>query len=190
MNNGSNLFENRDIISFLEEVVGEEGVVVVRELLERGEASDDELAEKLKIKINVVRRILYKLYEHRLVSYTRTRDKEIGWYTYIWKLDLSKIWDVIRKRKKKALEDLMRKLNYERNNIFFRCRIDNLKIPYDIASERSFRCPQCEGELVFVDNSKIIRRLEEEIERLEKEIESLGEEKKIEQAEAKASKNL
>lgn len=182
MNNGSNLFENRDIVSFLEEVVGEEGIAVVKELLERGEASDDEISEKLKIRINVVRRILYKLYEHRLVSYTRTRDKEIGWYTYIWKLDLSKIMMVIRKRKKKALEDLMRKLNYEKNNIFFRCRIDNLKIPYDIASERGFRCPQCEGELVFVDNSEIIRKLEEEIKRLEEEIKNLEEEKEIKTA--------
>jgi len=163
------LLEDKDVKNFLEESVGEEGIKIIQRLGKKGH-TDEQLAEQLDIRVNVVRRILYKLYEYRLASYTRTRDKEIGWYTYTWRLDLSRVSDVIKNRKEKVLGDLTKKLEYEKSNIFFECRNDRLKIPYDIAAERNFHCPQCEGELMQKDNSDTIKVLEKEIKRLEREI--------------------
>lgn len=178
MKNGTILLEDKDIKNFLEESVGEEGIKIIQKLGKK-EHTDEQLAEHLDIRVNVVRRILYKLYEYRLASYTRTRDKEIGWYTYTWRLDLSRVSEVVKNRKEKVLDDLTRKLEYEKDNIFFECKNDRLRIPYGIATERNFRCPQCEGELMQKDNGDTVKALEKEIRRLEREVTLLAEGKAV-----------
>jgi transcription initiation factor TFIIE subunit alpha len=59
---------------------------------------------------------------------------------------------------------------YESNTVFFECLNDHFRIPYDIASERNFRCPQCEGGLEFTNNQPVVERLESEIQKLQNEI--------------------
>ncbi|MFQ5801003.1 MAG: transcription factor E [Candidatus Hydrothermarchaeales archaeon] len=163
--------ESPTVRQFFEEILGEEGLMIINSLIGR-EATDEEIAEELGLKINIVRKILYKLYDYRLASYVRTKDKDIGWYIYTWKLDLPRVMDIIVERKKKILEDLSNKLKYELNTVFFECANDHFRIPYDIASERDFRCPQCEGNLQYTDNQKVVEALETEISRLQDELES------------------
>ncbi|RMF91759.1 MAG: transcription factor E [Methanobacteriota archaeon] len=171
MDNGSAILENPEVRQFFEEVLGEEGLKVINALIGR-EATDEEIAEELGLKLNLVRKILYKLYDYRLASYVRTKDKDIGWYIYTWKLDLPRVMDVIQERKRKILEDLTNKLEYEANTVFFECTNDHFRIPYDIASERGFRCPQCEGALEYINNQEAVESLEREIRRLQDELEN------------------
>ncbi|RLG59039.1 MAG: transcription factor E [Candidatus Hydrothermarchaeota archaeon] len=170
VNNGSTILNDPETKKFLLEIIGDEGIEVVRALMDR-EATDEEIADETGIKLNVVRRVLYKLYDYRLASYVRTKDKEIGWYIYTWKLDLSKIKDIILERKRKVLEELMRKLDYETEHVFFKCKHDNIRLPFDIASENQFRCPSCNQPLEFLDNTPTIQKLQKEIERLKRELE-------------------
>jgi transcription initiation factor TFIIE subunit alpha len=171
MENGNTVLEDTTVKQFFEETLGEDGIRIIKALIGR-EATDEEISEELEIKLNVARKILYKLYDYRLASYLRTKDKDIGWYIYTWKLNLPRVKKVIMERKKKVLEDLSNKLEYEVNTVFFACTNDRFRIPYDIASERSFRCPQCEGALEFTNNQVVVERLESEIQRLQDEIES------------------
>ena len=173
MNDGSTLLNDPVVRRFLLEIVGEEGLEIVTALMDR-EATDESISDETGIKLNTVRKILYKLYDYRLASYKREKDKEIGWYIYTWKLDLTKIKDIIKERKRKILRELERKLEYETNHIFFTCVKDNIKLPFDIASENQFKCPTCSQPLEFFDNSKTIERLKEEIEKLRKELEHEG----------------
>ena len=46
---------------------------------------DNDIADELDVKVVTVRRLLNELHEFDLVSYKRTKNKETGWYTYIWK---------------------------------------------------------------------------------------------------------
>jgi len=170
VNNGSTLLDDQDTKKFLLEIIGDEGMEIVRALMDR-KATDEEIADETGIKLNVVRKVLYKLYDYRLASYVRTKDKEIGWYIYTWKLDLSKIRDIIMERKRKVLEELMRKLQYETEHVFFRCKHDNIRLPFDIASENQFRCPNCNQPLEFLDNTQTIQKLQDEIGRLKGELE-------------------
>jgi transcription initiation factor TFIIE subunit alpha len=169
MEDGSTVLEDTTVKQFFEETLGEEGIKIIKTLIGR-EATDEEISEELGLKLNVARKILYKLYDYRLASYVRTKDKDIGWYIYTWKLNLPRVKDVIMERKKKILEDLSNRLDYELNTVFFECMNDRFRIPYDIASERSFRCPQCEGSLEYTNNQKVVERLESEINRLEDEL--------------------
>jgi transcription initiation factor TFIIE subunit alpha len=171
MDNGNAVLEDTTVKQFFEETLGDDGIRIIKTLIGR-EATDEEISEELEIKLNVARKILYKLYDYRLASYLRTKDKDIGWYIYTWKLNLPRVRDVIVDRKKKVLEDLSNKLEYETNTVFFACTNDRFRIPYDIASERSFRCPQCEGALEFTNNQVVVERLESEIQKLQDEIES------------------
>ena len=50
--------------------------------LKNGYTTDEEISEKTNCKLNIVRKILYKLYDMRLASYKRDKDKETQWYTY------------------------------------------------------------------------------------------------------------
>ena len=55
--------------------------------LKNGYTTDEEISEKTNCKLNIVRKILYKLYDMRLASYKRDKDKETQWYTYDWRFN-------------------------------------------------------------------------------------------------------
>lgn len=52
----------------------EEAIKLIENLKNLDEITDDEIANKTGIRLNSVRKILYKLYDHSLVSLRRTRD--------------------------------------------------------------------------------------------------------------------
>lgn len=171
MDNGEDMLKIPEVKQFLEEIVGEEGMDVVEILLHK-KATDEDIAEEIESKLNIVRKILYKLYDFRLASYIRTKDKEIGWYVYTWTLDLKRAKDVIEKRKLRILEELEAKLEFEREHVFFLCKNENIKVPFHIASECEFKCPHCSNVMEFVDNQEFVCSLENEITKLQQEIQN------------------
>ena len=69
------------------EAVGEEDAVKLIDILKNSdEITDDEIATKTGIRLNSVRKILYKLYDHSLVSLRRTRDPKTGRFIFHWRL--------------------------------------------------------------------------------------------------------
>ena len=50
------------------------------------ESTDEELARKTGVKTSDVRVVLNRLHSCGLFTYTRVRDRESGWYSYIWKM--------------------------------------------------------------------------------------------------------
>lgn len=148
------------------DLVGDEGIDVIMYLTDK-ESTDEDIAEKTNLKLNTVRRILYKLYDYRLASYIRTKDKEIGWYIYTWKLDLTKVEDIIGIRHTQIIDELNKRLEYESNNVFFTCQNDGTKLTFDNASETDFKCPHCQCVLEYVDNQENIMNIQTEIERLQ-----------------------
>jgi transcription initiation factor TFIIE subunit alpha len=154
------------IFEFLEGLLGEGGVEVASTIYDN-EYTDEEIAKETNIRVNTVRKVLYRLYDNRLASYRRTRDKKTGWYIYYWKMDLNKASEVMRSLEKEYLQQLMERLEHERNNMFFSCDNGCDKVIFDVASENDFRCPGCNGRLSYVDNSSLVRSLEEQIKKLE-----------------------
>ena len=66
------------------EMGGENTIDIIREFDK--DMSDEELARKTGIKASDVRVVLNRLHNHGLFSYTRVRDRDSGWYSYIWKM--------------------------------------------------------------------------------------------------------
>jgi len=156
---------------------GEEAVTVVTSLKHLGEGTDEIITNdckdrlKKEVRLNTVRKILYKLYDHGLVSCTRVRDEKTGWFIFYWRLQPDQLDAFIRSRKKRALDKLKQRLDYERNHTFFVCRTDtDVRMPFEEAMETSFKCGKCGNQLESVENSDFIVVLETKIHQLEAEL--------------------
>lgn len=151
----------------LTRVAGEQGSEIAKVLIEE-EATDEELAKKTGIRLNLVRRILYDLYDNRVVSYRRVRDEKTGWYMYYWHIEPDRAMELFANNKRILLEKLKERLDYERNTMFFKCDGGCPKLSFEDAAENDFICPRCGRKLKHFDNSDIVVALEQQIETLER----------------------
>ncbi|MDE1798356.1 MAG: hypothetical protein KGH63_03040, partial [Candidatus Micrarchaeota archaeon] len=73
------LLTNPDTRKLLIAAAGEHSLHVIQEFT--SQMSDEEIAKKTKIRSSDVRVVLNKLHSYGLASYTRSRDKNSGWYS-------------------------------------------------------------------------------------------------------------
>ena len=135
--------------------------------LKNGYTTDEEISEKTNCKLNIVRKILYKLYDMRLASYKRDKDKETQWYTYDWKFNEGEYKKLEFNLASSELKRLNEELDYEVNNMFFICPFGHYRLDFEDASTVEFLCPECDLDLEFEDNQEKIDRKKEEIKVLE-----------------------
>ncbi len=159
-------------------ILGEEGLPLVKELTGRENVSEFELADKIKKDIKIVRKMLYLLYNHNLVSFTRKKDKQKGWYIYYWTLLPEGIKFNYIKKKKELLEALNQRLEEESKDIFFVCPNNCVRLNFDQGMDFEFHCPEC-GELISQDeNREMTEHLKKRINDIKQEIEELLEKRK------------
>lgn len=150
---------------------GEDAINIVKALAEAGSTTDDVIATQCNIRLNTARRILYKLYNHALVTCTRNRDETTGWFIYHWKLQPDQLDTFVRSRKKKTLEKIRTRLELEKGHSYFMCKgCLTVRVTFEDAMESAFRCSGCNGQLISEDNTKTIQVLEESARRLESEL--------------------
>ena len=138
--------------------------------LQEGYSTDEEISEKISCKLNIVRKILYKLYDMRLASYKRDKDKETQWYTYDWKFNEAEYKKLEFDLASSELKRLNEELDYEENNMFFICPFGHYRLDFEDASTVEFLCPECDVDLEFDDNKEKIDRIKEEIRAVEEVI--------------------
>jgi transcription initiation factor TFIIE subunit alpha len=150
---------------------GEEALQIVNVLKETSETTDDEIATKTEIRLNTVRKILYKLYDHSLVGLRRSRDKNTGWFIFHWRLQLDQLEGFIMNQKSRVLEKLEARLRYEQAHDFYYCFTEGCKrVPFEDAIELVFRCPTCNKLLMHFDNTELKETLAQQVEQLRKEL--------------------
>ncbi|MHA1105742.1 MAG: transcription factor E [Promethearchaeota archaeon] len=171
--------------SFLYIIGGDVAIEVGIELLnsENKDITDEDITENIKqrlggtevdfepddteiLKLNTVRKTLYKLYSEKLAQFRRIRDKSTGWFIYYWWHEFERIEEIISEKKKLNERKLRERLQYEENNYFFTCQNcndQNLKYVFEQAFEFNFRCPECGNPLEAQNNQEIIKFLKEKI---------------------------
>ena len=92
--------------TLLTNVVEDESNLPIVEALIDGIETDEEIAKKTGIKLNIVRKILYRLYDMGLASYKRSKDPETQWFTYSWKFETDEVISRIIKDSEKYLKML------------------------------------------------------------------------------------
>ncbi len=182
------LFVSDDILSQVVEMLGggdetngEEDTLTGREaamkifqvLRKADKLTDEEIANKTEVRLNEVRKILYRLYDYSLVTCERLRDEKTGWFIFNWKLQPDQAEGFILNQKRKILERLESRLEYESGHNFYSCSTEGCdRVTFEDAMETFFRCQKCSQSLQHVDNSKIIEGLREKIDSIHQEFKS------------------
>jgi transcription initiation factor TFIIE subunit alpha len=152
---------------------GEEGVVIINAIKDVEEITVEELAEKTEIQINEVRKILYRFYNHSLVTSRRFRDKETGWFIFQWRLQPKLIEAFVNSMKQKILKKLESRLEHELNHEFYHCgKASCPRVTFEEAMDTVFNCPFCGDQLEPKNNDKYIDFLERKIEEIRGELEA------------------
>lgn len=157
------MLDNPLIESLLTDIIQDEENLPIIKCLESGISTDEEIAEKTEIRLNIVRKVLYKLYDAGLASYKRSKDPETQWYTYNWEFEPEEVNKQIRDNSGETIKQLKELLDEEENNLFFVCPEGHGRFDFETATYNTFICPECGEEVVFQDNKDIIQRIKEEI---------------------------
>ena len=137
----------------LTKLLGEDGLPLIRELSGKFNVSEFDLASKTKKDIKIIRKMLYLLYNHNLVGFTRKKDKQKGWYIYYWTLLPESIKYNYFKMKRELLERLKQQLSMEEKELFFVCPNHCIRLDFDQSIDFEFHCPEC-GELITQDDGQ------------------------------------
>ncbi|UCH56832.1 MAG: transcription factor [Candidatus Bathyarchaeota archaeon] len=150
---------------------GEEGVGIINVIKDVEEITVEELAEVTGIQINEVRKILYRFYNHSLVTSRRFRDKETGWFIFQWRLQPELVEAFVNGMKQKILRKLKSRLEYELNHEFYHCGNNTCpRITFEEAMDTVFNCPHCGEPLKPVNNDLYVDFLERKIGEIEGEL--------------------
>jgi transcription initiation factor TFIIE subunit alpha len=146
---------------------GEDAVRVVEALKEVAEITDNEIADKTQIRLNIVRKTLYRLYDHSIVALRQSRDKETGWFISNWRLQPDQLEGFILNQKRHVLEKLETRLKYEKSHEFYACQTLGCKrFPFEEAFELLFKCPACSKPMMHINNDLIVEFLTRKIEQI------------------------
>lgn len=139
-------------------------------LQKKKDVSEEDVAKKLKLKVNQTRKFLYRLYEKRLATYLKKADpKKKWWYLYFWSLDRSRIRELFLTYKRKQLDRKRQDLEAEQRYAF-ECKSCKIKYLYEEALETEFTCPACGAILVEARTTATAKKLAQEIELMEKDL--------------------
>jgi len=167
-------------IQFLKEVVtaisGKQTESIVDLLTGKKNVNEFLIAKKLNLTINQTRNILYKLSDFGLVSSIRKKDKKKGWYTYFWKIEVSKSLDFLKNILEKNIEQLNHQIRSRETKLFYVCERCNIELSEENALAHDFICSECGEVFTVKDNSKILKELRKEQESYKKELELVRQE--------------
>ncbi|MBN1544262.1 hypothetical protein JW898_02255 [Candidatus Woesearchaeota archaeon] len=161
---------NKIVEDVVKSVSGEDVLPLVKLLKNKKNVSEFKLAEAMKLEINVVRNMLYRLYHANLVSFIRRKDKKKGWYIYYWTFRIKQIKHLALSLKKEKLERLQDRLAREEESSFFVCPNSCMRLDFEQAVGFEFKCPECAAIMHQESNEEKIKQLHQEIKALEKEI--------------------
>ncbi len=155
------------------EACDEDVIPLVRYLYGKGKVSEFELVDALNEDVQPLRNKLYMLQKVSLVDSSRKKDKKKGWYIYYWTFKpQNAIW-LYKKIRQEKIERLQARLERERNNQYYSCQNQCMRLNFDQAINFNFKCPECGEIMHLTDNSKMIKKLEEEINKLQTEIDKV-----------------
>ena len=82
-----------------EDITDEDITENIKERIE-GKGIDYEPGDDVILKLNTVRKTLYKLYSAKLAQFRRIRDKSTGWFIYYWWHEFNFLDEILLEKKK------------------------------------------------------------------------------------------
>jgi transcription factor E len=167
----------------VKEIAGENAVGVMDIIFGKRDVNEFLIAKKMKMTINQIRNIFYKMANFGLVSFTRKKDKRKGWYTYFWTLETYRALELLEKRIEKEIENLKNHLRNRETKRFYSCKTCKTEVGEEQALLHNFACQECGEIYELSQDEKTIALLKSRIERLERQRAEVAQEIAILQAE-------
>ncbi|MBI1973143.1 hypothetical protein HYS50_04005 [Candidatus Woesearchaeota archaeon] len=158
------------IEELVKEVAGEDVLPLLRLILDKENVSEFKIADKLGATVNQVRNMLYRLNEHNLVSFTRKKDKQKGWYIYFWTFNTFNARALIIERKQKKIAALKKIISEENATGIFVCPNRCIRVNAEQALELEYKCPRCNSLLKEEDTRQVVEKTKQQIEKLRAEL--------------------
>ena len=155
---------------FIVELVGTDIIPLIRLLKNKKNVSEFKLADMMNITVNQTRNMLYRLYNHNLVTFTRKKDKRKGWYIYYWTLDMNSLKNELLAFKRRKLAEFKARLDKETESSHLVCPAGCTRMNMEIALEHNFTCPECGQVMQEQNNNRTIDNLKARISELEEEL--------------------
>lgn len=163
------VLETKALRGYIHKLVGDEGIEIVENMLDKvpdKETTDEKVAEFSGINLNLVRKTLYIIYENHLAEYRRERDKDSGWLTYLWKLDLDNAENMLKNETRKLIKKLERRLDFENNEFYVCSEQPPHRLLFDYAMDSNFTCPIDGSPMAYYDNDTEKQALQDRIDKL------------------------
>jgi len=157
---------------FLEKVGGQHAIQLVKICEKKGAPiTDEEIGKKLPLKITEIRTILNRLHFRGIACYNKKRDTTTGWYSYTWEIAPKRVAELILEEQSEEISKLEQKADFEGGHAFFGCGKKRCEqLPFEIAAEYQFRCPECGGIMEAVDAKKRAKSLKRRVSTMRKEM--------------------
>jgi len=168
------IINNQLAQDFVRRLAGEEAVKVIMIYERKGRyVTDEELAEKMKLKVTEVRTILNRLHYRGIACYKKTKNSKTGWYSYTWGIKTKRIAELLLGEMVEKTEKLGAKQLVQSNYSLFSCDGECDTLPFEVAMEYDFKCPECGKTMKAVDAQKILKETEKQMEILKTGIEDI-----------------
>lgn len=154
------MLKRPDVRKLFIDTGGENAMEIVRLLTQYGK--DEEIAEKLGVKVSDVRSVLNKFQNEGIAGYDRTKDEETGWYYYNWSLNIEKLNDWIHKRMNAGRESILAKAQEGGHYFCPNCNDVAMLMRFEEAMDYGFRCPRCNTSMELLDENKVDKLIKNE----------------------------
>lgn len=150
---------------FLRDIIQDdaENVNLIIICLLNGKTTDNGIEEETGLRLNIVRRILYKLYDEGIATYKRSKDPETQWFTYEWKFELKRVNEVLTNKNQEVIDQLEKTIEEYETNTFFICPKDNELYTFEDATNRNFKCDYCNTTLELFDMKQTIKDIKKSL---------------------------
>ncbi len=156
-----NLQSTQDLIT---RMAGEGALKVIKIYERKGEdVTDEELAKKMKLKVTEVRTILNRLHYRGVACYQKSKNSKTGWYSYTWAIKKKRIAEILLEEIQENVKKLETKQQMQSNYGWFSCRAACGPMPFEIAAEYGFRCPECGKVMGMMNNTRVLKETETEL---------------------------
>lgn len=137
----------------IRDIAGKSAEPIADILRNKDEVNEYKIADKLKITVNQVRNILYKLFDKSIVSFTRKKDKQKGWYIYFWTLNVQKALTQFVNIKEKEIDEINHQITGLETKHYYSCPSGCVELSEEHALNYNFICQEC-GQLLALSAKK------------------------------------
>jgi len=139
-----------------------EDAYLIMKSLNKG-LTDEQIAKKTKLKVNEIRAALNVLHYHGIIIYSKKKAETSNWYTYTWFRKEDRIKELLKDKYYEEMERLNKELESMSNYQFYKCGKGCNRLPFEIAIEYDFKCPECGKAMNNFDTNKEKKKIEKRI---------------------------